>query len=506
MISTEHLCFGYGASPVLEDLTVGVREGAVTSLLGANGCGKSTLLKLMTKNLKPDSGSMSLRGQDIGTISLKEFARQAAIVHQNNSAPDDLTVERLVSYGRLPYTSVFRLSLDEDSRKQVDRALALTDLTELRNRRLGSLSGGQRQRAFIAMALAQNTNILFLDEPTTFLDVRYQVEVLQLVRRLNREQGMTIVMVLHDINQALSYSDELIGLKDGRVAFQGAPEEVVTPESIRDLYGIRLPVLRMDHRVFVPAVAEELEGDTAGEKGVIPNVTGLPEEEKLHMDNTENEEKLHMDNTENKEMRKNSSDVKLSGSRIVRASFIILGILCVVLGSIGVVLPVLPTTPFLLAAAFCFAKSSERLNRWLKGTRLYRSHLETFHRGEGMTLPAKLRIIAVVTAVMAVAEGFMLRAFLLKGSKGALIGCVTMAVVWVAHLIVFFFVIKTCPPERAAEIAREREEYERTVDEFADAEALATDAGSHIDNNVARNVEEGRLKSTEAGKKDGDAL
>ena len=229
-----------------------------------------------------------------------------------------------------------------------------------------------------------------------------------------------------------------LGKCPGCGAWNTMVEEVVTPESIRDLYGIRLPVLRMDHRVFVPAVAEELEGDTAGEKGVIPNVTGLPEEEKLHMDN-------------NKEMRKKSSDVKLSGSRIVRASFIILGILCVALGSIGVVLPVLPTTPFLLAAAFCFAKSSERLNRWLKGTRLYRSHLETFHRGEGMTLPAKLRIIAGVTAVMAVAEGFMLRAFLVKGSRGALFGCLTMAVVWAAHLIVFFFVIKTCPPERAAD-------------------------------------------------------
>lgn len=121
-------------------------------------------------------------------------------------------MERLVSYGRLPYSSIFRAGLDGENQEQVERALALTDLTALRGRRIGTLSGGQRQRAFIAMALAQNTKLLFLDEPTTFLDVRYQVEILRLVERLNREQGMTIVMVLHDINQALTYSDEVIGL------------------------------------------------------------------------------------------------------------------------------------------------------------------------------------------------------------------------------------------------------------------------------------------------------
>lgn len=254
MVSVEHLSFSYGNGPVLRDLSVEIRGGVITTLLGANGCGKSTLLQLMTKNLRPGTGTIHLEGTDLDQISLKEFAKRVAIVHQKNTAPEDLTVERLVSYGRLPYSSIFRAGLDGENREQVERALALTDLTALRGRQIGTLSGGQRQRAFIAMALAQNTKLLFLDEPTTFLDVRYQVEILRLVERLNREQGMTIVMVLHDINQALTYSDEVIGLCGGRVALQGAPEEVITSESIRALYGIELPVCRAEGRLCVMAV------------------------------------------------------------------------------------------------------------------------------------------------------------------------------------------------------------------------------------------------------------
>lgn len=255
MLSIEHLTFHYDSDPpVLRDLSLDIRGGAITTLLGANGCGKSTLLQLLTKNLKPDSGSIRIEGKELGGVSLREFARKAAIVHQKNTAPDDLTVERLVSYGRLPYSSMFKTGLDEENQAQVERALALTDLTELRERRIGTLSGGQRQRAFIAMALAQNTKLLFLDEPTTFLDVRYQVEILRLIERLNKDEGITIVMVLHDINQALSYSDEVIGLRGGQVAVQGPPDEVITSESIQVLYGIDLPVIRAEGKLCVMAV------------------------------------------------------------------------------------------------------------------------------------------------------------------------------------------------------------------------------------------------------------
>ena len=435
MLTAENITFGYGEEPVLRDLSVKVRDGAVTTLLGANGCGKTTLLNLLTKNLRPDKGRITVDGADIGSFSLKQFARLAAIVHQKNTAPDDLTVERLVSYGRLPYTSVFRLSLDEENRKQVERALSLTDLSELRDRPIGTLSGGQRQRAFIAMALAQNTKLLFLDEPTTFLDVRYQVEILQLVRKLNREQGMTIVMVLHDINQALSYSDEIIGLKNGRLAFQGPPEEVVTTESIRDLYGIELPVIRAEGRLLVPAVAGHEAQRT---KGVPVETVKRTEETK----------------------RETAEDRKTHRSKTVRAVFAVLGAICLALGAVGVALPILPTTPFLIVAAFCFARSSEKLDKWFKGTRLYKSHLETLNRGEGMTWPAKLRIMGTVTAVMAIAEFFMIRAHMVKGSQGALYGCIVMGIVWLCHIIAFCFIIKTCPKERAEEIAEERQKEE----------------------------------------------
>ena len=254
MLSVKNLTFAYASTPILKDLSVEIKSGAVTTLLGANGCGKTTLLQLLTKNLKPSQGSIRLEGRELAEISLREFAKKAAIVHQKNTAPDDLTVERLVSYGRLPYTSIFRSGMDKENQEQIERALRLTDLTELRERRVGTLSGGQRQRAFIAMALAQNTKLLFLDEPTTFLDVRYQVEILRLVEKLNKEEGITIVMVLHDINQALSYSDEIVGLHDGKVIVQGRPEEVITTESIRELYGIQLPVCTADGRLCVMAI------------------------------------------------------------------------------------------------------------------------------------------------------------------------------------------------------------------------------------------------------------
>lgn len=255
MLRVEQLSFRYDhGPPVLRDLSLTIRRGAITTLMGANGCGKSTLLQLLTKNLSPDGGRIYLEGAELGDIPLRDFARKAAIVHQKNAAPEDLTVERLVSYGRLPYRSIFKAGLDRENQAQVERALALTDLTGLRERPIGMLSGGQRQRAFLAMALAQNTKLLFLDEPTTFLDVRYQVEILRLVERLNREEGITIVMVLHDINQALTYSHEVIGLLNGTVALQGPPETVITTESIRALYGIDLPVIRAEGRLCVMAV------------------------------------------------------------------------------------------------------------------------------------------------------------------------------------------------------------------------------------------------------------
>ena len=252
MLKVENLSFSYvKGTPILNDVSFHIKEKGITTLLGANGCGKSTLLQLLTKNLKPDAGNIQVAGTNLKEINLKQFARLAAIVHQKNTAPDDISVERLVSYGRLPYSSIFKSQLDAENQEQVERALSLTDLTDLRERRIGTLSGGQRQRAFIAMALAQNTKLLFLDEPTTFLDVRYQVDILRLVERLNKEEGITIVMVLHDINQSLHYSDEVLCMKNGKMIAQGEPETIVTSELVKEVYGVELQLEKINGKPFV---------------------------------------------------------------------------------------------------------------------------------------------------------------------------------------------------------------------------------------------------------------
>ena len=201
----------------------------------------------------PAKGKVLLGGKNIARLRLNEFARKVAIVHQYNTAADDITVERLVSFGRTPHLGMMGIRGEEDER-YVNWAMEVTNVSQFRERELSRLSGGQRQRVWIAMALAQGTEILFLDEPTTYLDIRYQIEILELVRKLNREFGMTIVMVLHDINQSIYFSDKIIGLAGGKVIVEGEPEEVITEESIHELYGIDLKVARVDGRKFVLTV------------------------------------------------------------------------------------------------------------------------------------------------------------------------------------------------------------------------------------------------------------
>ena len=233
------LSFAYGKNKVLKDVSLKIEEGKVTTIMGANGCGKSTLFSLMTKNLYARKGKIFLRGKNIQNLNLKEFARQVSIVQQYNTSSDDITVERLVAFGRTPHRKPMQGKSEEDERL-VEWAMEVTGILEYRDREVSRLSGGQRQRVWIAMALAQNTKILFLDEPTTYLDIRYQIEILELVRKLNKEFGITIIMVLHDINQAIYFSHEVIGLKDGIVEFQGSPEDVIDRQSIKELYGLSL--------------------------------------------------------------------------------------------------------------------------------------------------------------------------------------------------------------------------------------------------------------------------
>lgn len=248
MVKIENLKFGYNEQTIINDISVDIKKGKITTLIGANGSGKSTLLGLITKNLTPNDGNILIDMKNIKDISLKQFAKEVAIVHQKNVAPDDLTVEKLVSYGRIPHTNMFK-SIEND--EKVLWAIKVTGLEEFSKRPVGTLSGGQKQRAFIALALAQGTNTLFLDEPTTFLDVKYQIEILKLVKKLNQDFGITIVMVLHDINQALAYSDEIIGLKQGEIIANGKPQEVINADVIEEIYGIRLEVFKKDDKIFV---------------------------------------------------------------------------------------------------------------------------------------------------------------------------------------------------------------------------------------------------------------
>lgn len=251
LFSLNDLHFAYGDKPVLKGLQGNIKKGKVTTLIGANGCGKSTLLNLITRNLTLGKGEILLEGTNITSFKPKEYAKQVAIVHQYNTAPPDLTVEKLVGYGRTPYRS-FGMSTDpKKDLERVDWAIDVTCLCDLRDTPVDQLSGGQKQRAWIAMALAQDTKVLLLDEPTTYLDIRYQLDILHLVRTLNYVHGLTIVMVLHDINQALYYSDEILAMKDGNLLAAGAPEEIITAELVEEIYEVPLELREVDGKPFV---------------------------------------------------------------------------------------------------------------------------------------------------------------------------------------------------------------------------------------------------------------
>jgi len=215
--------------------------GKVTTIIGPNGCGKSTLLGVMSSNYMPHSGHVLLDGKAISQYKPKELARKLAVVHQQNEAPSDITIERLTSFGRLPHRSLFAQNQEEDE-EAVEWALTCTNLQAKRKMTIDQLSGGERQRVWIAMALAQRTGILFLDEPTTFLDIYYQIEILELIKKLNVTYGMTVVMVLHDMNQAIRYSDNIIVMSSGEIVMKGTPNEVMTEKMIKSIYGVNVIV------------------------------------------------------------------------------------------------------------------------------------------------------------------------------------------------------------------------------------------------------------------------
>nr|WP_285861161.1 ABC transporter ATP-binding protein [Brevibacillus sp. MER 51] len=241
---------GYGELSIVKDLNISIPSGKITALVGANGSGKSTILKTLARIMKPTGGQVFLDGKSIHQQSTKEVAKQLAILPQNPTAPDGLTVSELVTYGRFPHQKGFG-SLTKEDKEIVNWAISMTGMADFHDRPVDQLSGGQRQRAWIAMALAQGTDILFLDEPTTFLDMAHQLEVLKLLQKLNDEENRTIVMVVHDLNHATRYAQHMVAISRGTVVAEGSPAEVMTPEMLRKVFNIEADILT-DPRTGVP--------------------------------------------------------------------------------------------------------------------------------------------------------------------------------------------------------------------------------------------------------------
>jgi iron complex transport system ATP-binding protein len=238
-LAGENLVLSYPNSdgPVVDGESITVNAGAVTALVGPNGSGKSTLLKGLADQLAPDDGSVLVDGREIQSFNKKELARTMGLLSQESTSPDSITVEDLVYHGRYPHRGFFE-SVTEEDEHAVDRAIELAGCDHLRDREVGSLSGGQKQLAWIAMVLAQDTDVLLLDEPTTFLDLHHQLEVMEIIETLRTESDITVVVVLHDIQQAARLADEMVALKEGAIQARGTPEEVVTEELLAEVFEI----------------------------------------------------------------------------------------------------------------------------------------------------------------------------------------------------------------------------------------------------------------------------
>ncbi|MCC2613966.1 ABC transporter ATP-binding protein [Neorhizobium sp. Rsf11] len=241
-LTASELSAGYGEADILHDLDLVVPPGKITVIVGANACGKSTLLRTMSRLLSPRRGQVLLDGKSIHRTPPRELAQTLGLLPQSPIAPEGITVADLVSRGRHPHQNLFSRWTRKDD-EAVDSALTATKTAELAERPVDELSGGQRQRVWIAMALAQETNVLLLDEPTTFLDISHQMEVLDLLTDLNHTRGTTVVMVLHDLNLAARYADHLVAMREGRVHVSGLPEDVLTEENVRQVFGLESRII-----------------------------------------------------------------------------------------------------------------------------------------------------------------------------------------------------------------------------------------------------------------------
>ena len=243
VFSASHIVAGYDKKIIINNVDVVIPSNKISVIIGANACGKSTLLKTLARLIKPTSGEVVLDGKKISSIPPKELARVLGLLPQSPVVPEGITVADLVSRGRFPYQS-FLKGMGKEDYEAVEEAMEIMGIKELANRCVDELSGGQRQRVWIAMALAQQTDILLLDEPTTFLDITYQVEILDLLTELNRKRGTTIVMVLHDINLSARYADYIFAVKKGNLIAQGEPAKIITEDLMKQVFGLDCAVIK----------------------------------------------------------------------------------------------------------------------------------------------------------------------------------------------------------------------------------------------------------------------
>lgn len=241
-LGARDLSLGYGATPIVEGLTVDVAPGAVTAIVGPNACGKSTSLRGLARLMSPVAGQVILDGSDISRLRTKDVAKRLGLLPQSSIAPEGITVADLVTRGRFPHQTMLRQFSRTDQQAVAD-AMAATGVTAIAGRPVDQLSGGQRQRVWIAMVLAQQTPLILLDEPTTFLDIAHQIELLDLFADLNAEQGCTIVAVLHDLNHACRFADQIIAMKAGAIVAQGNPADVITATLVEEVYGLECQVI-----------------------------------------------------------------------------------------------------------------------------------------------------------------------------------------------------------------------------------------------------------------------
>ena len=246
-IRGEHLQIGYGDYMVVRDMDIRIPPDKITSIIGPNGSGKSTVLKALTRLLPYQGGAVYANGRSLKDYTAKELARYVGVLPKMHSAPPDFQVRELVGYGRMPHQKWYERNGEAD-KKIVDWAMKATGVWELRDKSIHECSGGESQRVWIATVLTQQPQILFLDEHTTYLDIAHQMEMMQLVKRLNRENGIGVVMVLHDLSQALEVSDWIVVIKNGSKYGEGAPEDIITPKMMREVYSVECDIVRVPGR------------------------------------------------------------------------------------------------------------------------------------------------------------------------------------------------------------------------------------------------------------------